>query len=186
MKHQPLLALIVTLLLCATVLADVPGFAEGDRVEVDINMTTDPATGHWRGAVIKKVDRENNGYWVELDGQPGQDRWIIIPFRGDRWTRRAAGAPAATVTTAVASGDSPGFAVGDRVEVDVHMTQDPATGHWRNAVIKKVDREPGAHNPSFGLRNVVPVRRFEVCSGASQNLSPPRSRPPVGGILLEV
>ena len=96
-------ALIFFLLaiLSHSVAADPPQFSVGDRVEVDVHMNSDPATGLWKPGVIKQVDLGSGGYWVELDGAPGQDNWKIIPIRTDKWTRSAgpAAAPATTTTT---------------------------------------------------------------------------------------
>lgn len=95
------LALFLVFALTLAAGADPPQFNVGDRVEVDINMNSDPATGNWKPGVIKQVDLANGGYWVELDGSPGQANWKIIPIRTDKWTRAASGAaPAAPAASA--------------------------------------------------------------------------------------
>lgn len=98
------LILLLTALLSLNAAADPPQFSVGDRVEVDIHMNSDPATGLWKPGVIKLVDLASGGYWVELDGSPGQDNWKIIPIRTDKWTRSAGPAAAPATKTPAATG----------------------------------------------------------------------------------
>lgn len=91
---KSLCTLLLFLALAVAAVADPPQFAVGDRVEVDINMNSDPATGNWKPGVIKQVDLASGGYWVELDESPGQANWKIIPIRTDKWTRPGGAKPA--------------------------------------------------------------------------------------------
>lgn len=119
------------------------GFKVGDAVEVDLNGSSYPENQNWKKATILKIESWNGqvtGYSVQTDAGTAH---IVA----ERHMRRAAASsvtptannPAKTTDRKQAVPSTAAFKVGDRVEVDKIMANNPSDAVWGKATIKAVD-----------------------------------------------
>ncbi len=72
-----------------------PKYKEGDRVEVDVIMQSNPANAKWKPGTVIEVDMSAVQYVVQIDPLPGQLPMIrTIPIRdyAEKWIRPGGGA----------------------------------------------------------------------------------------------
>ncbi len=132
-----------------------PNYKQGDRVEVDINLSSSPENMKWQNATIVEVmmwQGKISGIYVKTD----EGRYLTIGATNLRPVKEAArgrentnpanettraNLPAANNTDQARSA----FKVGDRVEVDSIMASESNGAHWVKATVTHVDIKSGRY-----------------------------------------
>jgi ribosomal protein L21E len=158
MKKQPLSALsfaltiviaglLFSLLAVGPAIAQEGNYKAGDRVEVDVNMSSSPENIRWQKATIVEVmmwQWRISGIYVKTD----EGRTLTVGVKHLRPLNEPVTRPAATTSAGgKARNERPGpdgtqqaeFKVGDRVEVDSIMARDPKQSSWIKATVTAVD-----------------------------------------------
>lgn len=127
-----------------TAYAQSGGYKTGDRVEVDVNMSSSPEYMKWQPGTITEISMWNgrvSGIHVKTD--TGQTVTVA-----EKYLRRLKDVPkpAAKLERSDREPASQGeFKVGDRVEVDSIMANDAADSKWVKATVTAVDLKNGRY-----------------------------------------
>ncbi len=138
---------MVTFTLSSFTMAQNGSYKNGDRVEVDVNMSSQPENISWEKATIVEVmtwQGRISGVYVKTDG----GRELTVGVKHLRPLSEAAKAPAGNTQADPPQRNDPSnngvqtraeFKVGDRVEIDSIMARDPKRSSWIKATVTAVD-----------------------------------------------
>ena len=145
-----LLIAIAFLFSTPQITAENEQFKAGDRVEADVNMSSSPENARWRKATIVEVmmwQGKISSIHVKTDdgGTFTLAASHLRPLKESAQNRpnnNQGNQPSRNNDVEVNSSQ---FKVGDRVEVDSIMANDPKDSSWKKATVRAVDLKNGRY-----------------------------------------
>lgn len=149
------IAVMILMFAATPLFAQQTNFKVGDRVEADVNMSSSPENAKWEKATIVEImmwQGKISGIYVKTDSGANYTLRAehLRPIRGGSGDNAGGGNPTKPDTKNNSpqngDGETPAvFKVGDRVEVDSIMANDPKDSTWVKATVKAVDLKNGRY-----------------------------------------